>query len=380
MASDGISGGFGTRIFFLSNSGMDAKSSQILKGSGYATINVKGAHYSSQGNLWQKIFGGSDKVSLSTQVNYVAGANTTSCSSIEEVRQIEVGHPYYFDSGRSIALKLPTDCDQIGMNITISAIKNDNLSGALNILNSGELQGTMQLAPPALSSALAIAGIVKKLLTNTDPQDSLQGPYAGKLSTAASADPIRDFCLAQGTLILIYRESQDDTSLDDLDSTKLSADGDGLKYDGNQVQNTYVMFQVSFDELRGEDPGASWSTTFTDAETSLLAVQGAATDADKQKVWAAAFATYQQGVKLLLADPSYTIDEKRGLSASHLVSLKKAYVDNGGTPPPHPAADLVSFGPPSLAPDNVEEVAKRYWEKVERGNFSLPGGRQHPGK
>ena len=180
MAEETAVGGFGTRIYFIPNAGIDPKSAQVLMGRGYVTVNLKGAHYRSAGNLWQKIFGGSDKVSLSTQITHLSGATSVSCSSIEEVRKIDVGHPFYFGSGRFIALKLPTDCDGIEMAVTMSAVKSDNLSGALNILNSGELKGTLQMAPPAVSSALAVANVVKKLLTATDPQNSLQGSYAGQ--------------------------------------------------------------------------------------------------------------------------------------------------------------------------------------------------------
>jgi hypothetical protein len=370
------SGGFGTRIFFLPNAGITLPASQILKGSGYATINVKGAHYSSSGNLWQKIFGGSDKVTLSTQVDYIAGGRTTSSSSIEETRQIQVGHPYYFDSGRPIATLLPTDCESIGMTITISSVKNDNLSGALNILNSGELQGTLSLAPPAVSSALSIAGIVKKLLTNTDPQNSLQGTYAGKVVNSASTDPIRDFCLMQGTLVLVYRESDSDTSLDNMDATQLTTSGDGLKYAGAPLQNTYVMFQLSFDQLLGGIPGAAWSTMFTDADSSLLAVQTAASDADKQKLWTAAFASYQQAVKLLEADAELTSYEKLGIAASQLTLLKKAYTDNGGQFSAPLVEKLVGAKLQKLTLDNLDEITKTYQEQLLLSKASLPGGRQ----
>ena len=368
-------GGFGTRIFFIPNSGMNPKDAQILKGSGYVTVNIKGAHYSSQGNLWQKVFGGSDKVSLSTEVDYVSGTSTTSSASIEEVREIKVGHPYYFASGRPIALKLPTECDQISMTITISAIENDNLSGALNILNSGELQGTLQLAPPVVQSSLAIANIVKKLLTNTNPQNSLQGVYAGKVSVAASSDPVRDYCLAQGTLILIYREAATDTSLDTLDPTKLTVQGDGLKYDGNAVQNTYLMFQVSFEELRGETASAPWFSSFTDAETSLDALQTAATDADKQKIWSAAYATYTQAVKLFNADPTYITSEKKSIAATHLAALKSIYSGSGGHLGTVVLGELESIGLTFGSLDEVDELADIYRKKLELGNFTLPGGR-----
>jgi hypothetical protein len=375
--SGSVGGGFGTRIYFIPNAGMDPKSSQVLKGSGYVTINLKGAHYRSDGNLWQQIFGGSDKVTLSTQMSHVSQSNgTVSSSSIEDMREISVGKPYYFGSNRAVALDLPTDCDEISMAVTMSAVKSDNLSGALDILNSGELKGTLQLAPPAVSGALAIANVVKKLLTNTDPQSSLQGEYDGRMSLSASDNPVRDYCLVQGTIILIYRESEDDTSLDDLDPTKLSTDGDGLKYDGQVLQNTYTMFQVSFAPLRGEDPSATWYGIFSAAEQSLGGLVTAANDADKQKIWAAAFATYQQGLKLLLADPTYTQYEAKGLAATHLTSLQQMYATLTGQPKPLSAKTLLLREPliqDALSSDDIEKVAQDYRARLARANVSLPG-------
>jgi len=255
-------------------------------------------------------------------------------------------------------------------------VKSDNLSGALNILNSGELKGTLQLAPPAVSGALAIANVVKKLLTNTDPQSSLQGEYDGRLSMRSSDDPIRDFCLVQGTIILIYREAEDDTSLDDLDSTKLTTDGDGLKYDGKVLENTYTMFQVSFAEVRGEDPSAQWSGIFSTAEQSLDGLVTAANDADKQKIWAAAYATYQQAVKLLLVDPTYTQYEAKGLAATHFTTLQQKYASLSGQPKP-PAPKTLLFREPLIQDipisDDLEGVAQDYMSRLARANVSLPG-------
>jgi hypothetical protein len=276
---------------------------------------------------------------------------------------------------------LPTDCDGIEMVVTMSAIRSDNLSGALDILNSGELKGTLQMAPPAVSGALAIANIVKKLLTATDPQNNLQGSYAGRLSTAASDNPVRDFCLVQGTIILIYRESDDDTSLDDLDPSKLSTDGDGLKYEGQMVQNTYVMFQVSFDQLRGEDHASQWSGMLSSAEQALDQLVTVTSDADRQKIWATSYATFLQGIKLLMADPSYTSDEATGLSAVHLTSLRKKYASLGGQPTPSPEhielPHVAAFLRESFQTDNVEKIAKSYLSRLARANVALPGRRAH---
>jgi hypothetical protein len=367
-------------VYFIPNDGVDPKSSQILNGGGYVTINLRGAHYSSKGNLWEKIFGGTDKVVLSTQVTHTVSGKGVSSASIEEMRQVKVNHPYYFGSGREIALNLPTDCDAIEMGIVMSAVQNDNLSGALNILNSGELKSTLSLAPPALTEAITIAGVVKKLLTNTNPQNSLQGDFSGRISVSPSNNPIRDYCLAQGTIILIYRESADDTSLDDLDPDKLTVEGDGLKYDGRPVQNTYAMFQVSFTDLRGEDPSSQWYALFSAADQMLDGLDTAASDTDKQKLWAAAYADYQQGTKALAADATYTKYQVKGIAATHLAELKKKYVDSTGHPkPPSPAPALGLLAAHEsaflreLATLEPEDIAKEYRNRLARANVSLPG-------
>lgn len=313
--------GFGTRIYFLPDSG----NPQILKGSGYVSINLKGAHYRSSGNLWQKIFGGSDKVVLSTQVTRTSGTASVTSQSIEDVRQIQTGTPYYFGSGRAIALNIPADCDSIAMSVSISAVASTNLSSALSILDTGELQSTLDLAPAALAGSLTVAGIVDKLLGSTNPQTTLEGDYAGRLGTAPSPDPIGDFCLAQGTIALIYRESDSDASLDNLNASQLTAADDGLKYAGVPLENTYAMFQVSFENLRGEDPTAPWYGIFSAAAQLLNNLAVASTAGGRQQIWASAFATYQQAVNLLLADPTYTIAEAQSIAAARLKTLESAF-------------------------------------------------------
>jgi hypothetical protein len=360
------SGGFGTRIYFIPNNGSDPKSAQVLKGSGYVTINLKGAHYRSEGNLWQQIFGGSDQVVLSTQVTRTSGSSSVASQSIEEMREIKTGTPYYFGSGRAIALNIPADCDSIDIAVTMSAVKNDRLGGALNILNSGELKETLQMTPAGVSSAIAVAGIVKKLLSNTDPQSTLQGDYAGRLSTAPSDDPVRDFCLVEGTIILLYRESADDTTLDDLDPAKLTTDGDGLKYAGAAIQNTYAMFQISYEELRGEDPAAQWHSIFSTADQILDGVVTAASDAEKQNLWTSAYATYQQAAKLLLSDPTYTMYEATGLAATHLKSLQTKYLASNG------AANQPKLAAP-MPDSDLEKTALEYLDRLKRSKVALPG-------
>lgn len=313
--------GFGTRICFLT----DSKSPQILKGSGYVTINLRGAHYRSSGDLWQKIFGGSDKVMLTTQVTSISGTSSVTGQSIEDVRQIQTGAPYYFGSGRTIALNIPADCDSLALSVSLSSVSSTSLSAALSLLDSSTLQTTLSMAPPVVAGSLAVARIVTRLLSATTPETTLAGDYAGRLATAPSPDPIRDFCLAQGTLALIYRESASDTSLDDLDAAKLTVDDDGLQYLGAPLENTYTLFQISFEQQRGEDPSAQWYGIFSTADQTLNNLVSGAPAADREQAWASAYATYQQAANLLLADPTYTISEAQSIAAARLKALQAAF-------------------------------------------------------
>src|SRR6266568_123180 len=319
-------GGYGTQPYWMPDPIAGGKTSQIQKGTGYVSISIISAHYRSDGNFWQKLFGGSDKVTLTTGIVHTSGAKQTSSASIEDTRKFDVGKPSYFGLGNHfIALKLPTDCDGIEVSVSIAAVKSDNLSGALNLLNSGELKSTLQLAPPAVSESLAIAGVVKKLLTSTDPQTTLQGVYGGKVSEGAINDPIKDSCLCTGYLILLYRESDNDLNLDGLEGSRFTITDNVLKYDGHAVPSSYVVLRYSFDEVRGMDRDADWFNTFSAANAAVDDLATAADDKERQKIFASAISLYKQGHKLLQADPSYTANEAEAISADRLAQLMKKY-------------------------------------------------------
>jgi len=287
---------------------------------------VISAHYRADGNFWQKIFGGSDKVALTTGIVHTSGAKQTSSASVEDTRTFDVGKPSYFGLGNHfIALKLPTECDGIEVTVSIAAVKDDNLSGALNLLNAGELKSTLQLAPPAVSESLAIAGVVKKLLTRTDPQKTLQGTYGGKVSAGAIVDPLKDSCLCTGYLILIYRESDADIGLDGLDGSKFTIVDNELKYSGNTLGNSYVVLRYSFDQIRGIDRDADWFSTFSSATAALDDLTTATDEKERAKIFASALSLYKQGHKLIAADPSYTINEAEAISADQLTQLLRKY-------------------------------------------------------
>jgi hypothetical protein len=133
------------------------------------------------------------------------------------------------------------------------------------------------------------------------------------------------------------------------------------------------MFQVSFEPLRGDDPSSTWYGILSSADQSLEAVAEAANDSEKQKIWSAAFGMYQQAEKLLLADPTYTQYEAKGLAASHLIALQAKYASLSGQPKPAAPNTLLFLSHNIQTADDLEKVAQEYSARLVRANVTLPG-------
>src|SRR5262249_26307714 len=134
---------------------------------------------------------------------------------------------------------------------------------------------------------------------------------------------------------------------------------------------------------RGEDPGANWSGMFEEAERNLDQLTTAANDAERQKIWASAYAIFLQGAKLLSSDPVYTHFEAKGIIADHLHSLQKRYSDSSGRPfAEHALAGAMpevmkSAGIPDASDfESLMNVRAEYLEKLARSNITLPGRRR----
>jgi hypothetical protein len=192
---------------------------------------------------------------------------------------------------------------------------------------------------------------VKKLLTPTDPQSTLQASYGGKVSQASVSDPVKDSCLCTGYLIMLYRESNADISLDGLDGAKFTIVDNELKYDGQTVQNSYVVFRYSFDEVRGLDRDSSWLETFSAASAALDDLITAADDKEREKIFNTALSLYKQGHKLLQQDPNYTVKEAEAISGDQLAQLLKKYQK-----PLPPAEPLRKVFPETVLPPSLSEV------------------------
>jgi hypothetical protein len=217
-----------------------------------------------------------------------------------------------------------------------------------DLLFTATAQTLLEIASDAKHLGAEI-GVIAILLVAT---------YAGKVSVAAAADPLKDAPLCTGYLILIYKEAADDTPLDGLDISTLSIDNDGLQCEGKPVHNTYMVMRYSFDALRGPNKDSSWYSTFAAADSTLDDLVTAQSDTERQKIDASAISLYQQGKKLLQTDPTHTIAEATTICQGTLASLIKKNNDSLGNKPSLnvPVKDLLPIG--MASPDDTQSFGQ----------------------
>jgi hypothetical protein len=304
----------GTRVYWrASNTGAAASPQQILKNSGYISVVLQAVQYKAGGNLWQRLFGGNDKITVSTQVAWQSASDAKTVAAIQDFRKVSVPSTNSLAIGRNVVLKVPATADGIELKVSISAVQDDNLGRTLQLLNSDEFKQPLQLAPVAVGQAVAIASLVKKAFTDTDPADMLSASYPGIISDEASPDPVENNRLVQGYIILMVK--QDDEDRIDYDPAQISVTGNGLMVNGRAIPNTYMVYNVTFDTWRGRDISANWSKKFEQASSKADELVFGGQD-QHPAIVAAAYDLLKSGYALLDDDVNYTTAEK--------VNLKKA--------------------------------------------------------
>jgi hypothetical protein len=324
----------GTRVYWRpSSTAQGGGPQQILKNSGYINVVLQAVQYKANGNFWQQMFGGSDKITVSTQVTWQSSGDPKIAAAIQDFRKVSVPSTNTLAVGRNIVLKVPAAADGIEMKVGISAVHDDNLGKVLQILNSDEFKQPLQLAPVAVGQILTIATLVKKAFTDTDPSDILAASYPGIISDGAVADPVANNRLVQGYIILIVK--QDDEDQLDFDPAQLAVTGNGLLSNSHPLPNTYMVFNVSFDPWRGRDVSTSWSMKFDQASTKADELIFATAD-QRQAIIAAAFDLLKAGGALLDEDPNYITAEKTLLKKAAIKEVQDKIATNTGMAGPAP--------------------------------------------
>lgn len=317
--------GIGTRRIWKPLPGANKpEDEQILKLGGYISIVLQAVHYRADGNFWQGIFGGSDRVALTSQLTYKAGNKPITAAAIQDVRKVEVDASHYLAIARNVALKVPASADGLELKVEISAIEDDNLETALKLLNSDEYRQPLELAPVGVGQILAISSLVKKLFTQAGPKKRLEATYSAVISQQKTAQPVENNRLMKGYLILVYENDDYESILDNLDVSKLDVSGDKVKYNNRALQSTYIVYNISSDPVRGLDIGAGWYRKFQVANTKLDEI-----DTNPEGKWLdiynQALNLWSQAGALLDEDVMYIPEEQRLIKKERLNEVKNVY-------------------------------------------------------
>jgi hypothetical protein len=301
----------GTRVYWKSShSNGETNPKQILKNSGYINVVLQAVQYKAGGSWWQKVFGGSDKITVSTQIAWQTSADPKIAAAIQDFRKVSVPSVNPLAIGRNVVLKVPAAANGLEMQVSISAVQDDNLGKTLQLLNGDDFKQPLQLAPVAIGQILMVTNLVKKLFTDMDPSQVLAASYPGIISDSEMSDPVANNRLVEGYIILIVK--QDDEDRLDFDPLRLSVTGNGLLFEGQPIENTYMVYNVTFDKWRGRDSGSPWSKKFEQASSKADELIFATAD-QKQNIIPAAYDLLKEGGALLDADENYISLEKANL-------------------------------------------------------------------
>lgn len=316
----------GTRKFYKSFQGKDEQEkNQVLKNSGYISIVLHSVFYNSKGNFWQKIFGGSDKIALTSSIVYQNGDKTIEAKAIQDKREVKAKRNHFMGLSRLVALKVPTNADGLELKVGLTAIKKDNLENAIDLMNSKEFQSPLQLSATPIGSILSVTSVVKKIFTGIAQNNHLEATFAGIVSKDKVNDPIQKERLCAGYLIMIANNDEDNDFLSTVDPTKLEVIGDGLHYKGDRVSHTNIVYSITFEQYRGIDEDSNWFHMFQDALEKLDDLLFTTKKEERKKILDDSRKLWIEASALLYNDPVYIAKEKRSIKASYFKRINERY-------------------------------------------------------
>lgn len=310
---------------------------QILKNTGYVNIQIHCVNYMSKGNFWQNTFGGSDTITLVTTIEYQSQTEKITAASVQNVRTVKANDSGNIGLQKNLALKVPANCDGIAIEVKLIALQNDKLQAKFDMLNTSEFQTALQLVPGVVGQIFSITALVKKLFSDPSANAKMEVSHAGIISAAKDVNPVSKGKLTAGMLILI--STNDGNPFTNIDESKFQLKADVLYYDGKPVENTYVIFNISFESARGPDENSVWFKKFSAALDNLDKIVTAESD-QYEKIYRDSLDTWIEGNALLSEDPSFIKDEKLKIKAAALKTITDRYRELvPPTPPPPPVGE-----------------------------------------
>ncbi len=308
------------------------KENQILKNTGYINIQLYCVNYMSIGNFWQKTFGGKDNIALATNLKYQTGVESIEATSLQDVRVVKTDKNYNLGLQRNIAVKIPASADAITIDVKMTAIKDDKLQAKFDMLNKPEYQAALELAPTVVGQVITITSLVKKLFSDSDPQSQLEASYASIISSQQESNPVNNGKLTKGFLIMI--STNDGDPFNNVDESKFELKGDTLYYNKKQIENTYIVFNISFEPLKGENENANWFKKYNEAINNLDKIQLTTNNDEIEKIFNDSKTMWIEGNALLDADATYINSEKFKIKGLAIKTIKDKYAELTNTSTP----------------------------------------------
>ena len=343
----------GTKKFWKPASGASTtqKANQILKNSGYINLQLRTVNYMSKGNFWQSTFGGKDKIALTTTLKYQTGVESIEATSVQDVREVKVDKNYNLGIQQNIAVKIPAISDAITIDVKMTALKKDLLQAKFEMLNQPEYRKGLELAPTVVGQVLTITSLVKNLFTETDPKTQLEASYAAIISAVSEDSPVSNGKLTQGLLIIISTDEGD--KFEGAEDEKFNLKGDTLYYDNKQVENTYVVFNITFESVRGDNEKANWFKKYNEALNHLDKIMTKEDEEEIKKIYEEAKIMWEQGNSLLEADETYIQGERVKLKGAALTAIKSRYSELNPASKPKENVGQLLF---SISSNNIDNL------------------------
>ena len=299
---------------------------QILKNDGYISLILYSAFYHSEGNFWQDIFGGVDKITLSTTVSFRRSNAQFQAQTIQDIREVKARKDHFLGINRYLALKIPSDSDGIEIKVNLVGVKKDNLENAIDLLNNKDFQEPLQIIPQKLGEVLSITKLVKKVLSGIEQDDYLEASWAGIISEKQIETPSHLNRLTEGHLILISSHDEDDEiDLSEIQKSKLAVEGNGLKYSGELLTKTNIVFSIIFEDRRGIDSQSNWNKKYIQALDKLDQLSIDMTTEQRTQILNESKEIWKEANILLNADDGYIQDEKREIKDLYFVKIHERY-------------------------------------------------------
>lgn len=319
-------GSLGTRKFYKSFDGSsDVASQQILKNSGYISVILHSVFYNSNGNFWQKTFGGSDKIALTSSISYQSTSKTIEAKAIQDKRIVKANKTHFLGLSRLVALKIPANSDGLELKIGMTSIKNDNFENGIDLMNSKEFQVPLQMSSLPIGQILSVTKVIKKIFSGINENNALEATYAGIISKSKVSDPIEKERLTDGYLIMIANNDEDSEFLENLEQDNLKVEADGLKYNDERVNHTNIIYSVTFESLKGVDENSNWFTKYQLAISKLDDILFTETEDEKKKILSDSRKLWIEGSALLFDDPTYINNERASIKATYFKKINERY-------------------------------------------------------